>query len=108
VKGHKAPVISLSPAFIYDVKIPQGQSVELPIAGGDTYGIYLVDGELEIGEIKFLPGTMVKLDTENEIVSIKALNHSRLIVLGGTPLDESIVFNCNEYQRRNPASDTRL
>ncbi len=93
--GYKSPAKSLSPAFIYDIKIPQGQSVELPIAIGDTCGVYLVDGELEIGEVNLLPGTMAKLDTKNEILSIKALNHSRLIVLGGTPLEEPIVVNAS-------------
>ncbi len=93
--GYTSPAKSLSPAFIYDIKIPQGQSVELPIAIGDTCGAYLIDGELEIGEVNLLPGRMAKLDTENEILSIKALNHSRLIVLGGTPLEEPIVVNAS-------------
>lgn len=90
--GHTSPVKSLSPAFIYDIKIPQGQSVELPIAIGDTCGIYLIEGELEIGDAKLLPGSMAKLDTEQEMLSLKTLIDSRLIILGGTPLDEPIVM----------------
>lgn len=90
--GHTSPVNSLSPAFIYDIKIPQGQSIELPINIGDNCGIYLITGELEIGDTKLLPGTMAKLDTEQGILSIKTSENSRLVILGGTPLNEPIVM----------------
>ena len=51
----------------------------------------MITGELEIDDQIISPETMVKLDEDGSVLSIKATTDSRMIILGGKPLNEPIV-----------------
>jgi len=91
LNGHKAPTTSLSPAYLFDANIPLGVTLNLPITQEYTCGVYLITGEIEIDDQVLSPETMVKLDEEGSILSIKATAVSRVIILGGKPLNEPII-----------------
>lgn len=89
--GQTSPVISSSPAYIYEVKIPAGTELTLPIPNGNTCGIYLVEGEALSEENTLLPATMTRFTEEGDRISVKAVADSHLVILGGKPLNEPIV-----------------
>ncbi len=89
--NHHSPVKSLSPAFIYEVKILANQTVEIPFDSGDSVGLYLISGAVRSADTEILPTTMVRFDKEGDRLSITAKEDSHFILLGGTPLNEPIV-----------------
>ena len=89
--GHTSPVKSLSPAFIYEVKMPANTTLELPVEVGDTLGLYLVEGKLNVDEQTLTPASMTAFDNSGNQVQITAIETSHFVLLGGTPLNEPIV-----------------
>ena len=91
LKGEKSPVQSLSPAMIYDIIIPANAQFEVPIQAEYSSGIYVIEGEIEIGGQKLEITSMTKMSFEGENITIKTENSARIIVMGGLPLNEPIV-----------------
>ena len=89
--GHRSPIKSLSPAYIYEVKLPANESVVIPIHNGDTAGLYLISGSLRIDEKTLLPNYMTAFSLEGDQLAIRANEESHFILFGGTPLNEPIV-----------------
>ena len=89
--GHSSPVESLSPAYIYEVKMPAGANLQLPIARGYTCGVYVIEGAVISDDKTQTPAVITKFDETGETLHLKAESESHLIVLGGQPLNEPIV-----------------
>lgn len=91
LNGHHSPIKSLSPAFIFEVTIPARETAEIPLKIGDTLGMYMVKGAINVDETELLPVSMTSFDPEGDILQLTATNDSHLILFGGTPLNEPIV-----------------
>jgi redox-sensitive bicupin YhaK (pirin superfamily) len=89
--GQQSPVESLSPAYMFEVKIPAGQDLTIPIAKGDTCGLYMVQGNVQIEEKVLLLTAMTSFDTKGDHIIIQAQEDSHFMLFGGTPLNEPIV-----------------
>lgn len=89
--GKASPVKSLSPAFMYEVKMSKGETLEIPLNAGDTAGLYMVQGEVEVDETRLLPITMTSFETEGDSLSVTAIDDAHFMLFGGTPLNEPIV-----------------
>lgn len=90
--GHTSPVKSLSPAYIFEVKMPANKTLEIPITEGDTCGVYVISGEIYSEEKNLQPIMMSKFDTLGDrlVLTTKEMA-AHIMVLGGTPLNEPIV-----------------
>jgi redox-sensitive bicupin YhaK (pirin superfamily) len=89
--GHQSPVKSLSPAYIFEVKIPKNQSIEIPVKEGDTAGLYVVNGHLTIENENLLPTSMTSFTVDGNAIQIHAVEETHFMLFGGTPLHEPIV-----------------
>lgn len=88
---HQSPVKSLSPATIFEVKMPAGTRLELPIRKDDTCGVYGIGGKILIDGHEITEQVIAKLDDEQEQLELVSETGGHCIVLGGTPLNEPIV-----------------
>ncbi|OYU94078.1 MAG: hypothetical protein CFE21_17925 [Bacteroidetes bacterium B1(2017)] len=104
--GYQSPVKSLSPAYIYEFKIPKNQSIEIPIKEGDTAGLYVVNGHLNIENQSLLPTTITSFSVEGDSIQVDSIEETHFMLFGGTPLNEPIVgyasyvMNSEEQIRR--------
>ena len=89
--GHTSPVKSLSPAYIFEIKIPKNQSIKIPLKKNDTAGLYLVTGHLTIDNESLLPTTMTSFTVDGNTIEIYAVEETHAMLFGGTPLNEPIV-----------------
>jgi redox-sensitive bicupin YhaK (pirin superfamily) len=89
--GHRSPINSLSPAFIFEVKVPAKQQIEIPIKLGDKVGLYMVNGSITTDGKILQPNSMTAFDTEGEKLMLQANENSHFMLFGGTPLNEPIV-----------------
>ena len=91
LEGHRSPVESLSPAYMFEINMSAGQELKLPIAKGDTCGLYMVQGSIELEGKTLLPTSMTAFDLEGDHLLIRAESESHFMVFGGKPLNEPIV-----------------
>jgi redox-sensitive bicupin YhaK (pirin superfamily) len=89
--GQKSPVKSLSPAYIYEVKMQANSEIILPFLKGDTCGVYCISGSFLIDNQTIFPQMIAEMEKENTSLSLQTQVESHCIILGGTPLNEPIV-----------------
>lgn len=87
--GTRSPVRVLSPLFYVDAELERGAELRLPDEHEER-AIYLVEGALESDGRAQQPGTMRVF--ERGIETVKALEPSRIMILGGAPLGERHIW----------------
>lgn len=81
--GVKSPVPTYSPTLYLEIFMREGQQLSLPRT--EELGVYVVSGELQVGETLVPAHTMAILN-EPAQVTITVTQATRLAVIGGTPL----------------------
>ncbi len=88
--GKTSPVRVLSSIFYLEVEVPQGGRFELPVYGAES-AVYVVDGEVEAFGTQIQSGSMAVVKTGFD-PSVLALQKSKVMVLGGKPLGQRLIF----------------
>jgi redox-sensitive bicupin YhaK (pirin superfamily) len=83
--GKASPVKTLSALFYADARLRLGASLALDNEH-DERAIYLLEGTVEIAGQAFEPGRLLVFSSGDSI-TIKATSATRLLLLGGEPLD---------------------
>jgi redox-sensitive bicupin YhaK (pirin superfamily) len=83
--GQRAPASVFSTMFYVDASLEPGATVELPVEHVER-GVYVAEGEVEAGGARFTVGQMA-LFAAGQSVEIGAVAASRVMLLGGAPLD---------------------
>ena len=74
--------------MLFDLELEAGSSLDIP-TGGER-GVFVLDGELQIDQIR-LPMNRLALLHETSAVPITALAKTRALVLGGPPLGQRFI-----------------
>lgn len=82
--GQRSPVHTLAPTLYLDIQLPAGGRFELPPLAPEM-ALYVVQGELLLDEHAVPTQQMVVLGSES--VSLSASAVTRVVVIGGAPLD---------------------
>lgn len=91
--GHEAPVKIFSPLFYVEARMPAGTTLKLP-DGYRERSLYLVDGDLRIGNTSVVQRSMCVFGNNKNIV-VEALAPSHLVLLGGDPFPEQRYIDWN-------------
>lgn len=83
--GLKAPVAFPHPVFYADAKMDQGATLPLD-PDYDERAIYIASGEIEIAGERFGDGRLLTFRPGDRI-SLRAMQPSRIVLLGGEPMD---------------------
>ncbi len=83
--GTRAPVATLSALFFADAALMAGARLTLS-AEHEQRALYLVDGELDIGGVRYAPGRLLVL-RPGRVIDMTAPAGARVLLLGGAPLD---------------------
>ncbi len=81
----RTPVRTFSPMFYADAKLEAAAKLSLS-ADYEERAIYVVDGVVELARCRFGAGRMLVLRS-GESISLTAISASRLMLLGGEPLE---------------------
>ncbi len=85
--GVTSPVRVTSPTLLVDVRLGAGRQVELPPADAhDEMAAYVVDGAVTCDGVSWRGGTMLGF-RKGERPSLSADGESRVVLIGGAPLD---------------------
>ena len=83
--GATSPVKTFSDLFYAEVMLDAGAAIPFP-AGHEERGIYVASGEIAIGDQRFEAGRLLVL-RPGDALAIRARSASRLMLLGGEPMD---------------------
>jgi redox-sensitive bicupin YhaK (pirin superfamily) len=79
--GLRSPVVTLWPTLYVHVRIAHGATLEVPADHGER-AVYVVQGELAVGEIPVTAGQLVLLEA-GATPTLRALGDTRAMLLGG-------------------------
>jgi hypothetical protein len=89
-RGTRGPVSDLAtPVSYFDISLPAGGRFAEPLPEAYNAFVYLVEGEVRMGEETIPPFTLAQLD-RGAGVEMEALMASRLLLVAGEPLNEPI------------------
>lgn len=88
--GRQSPVPVHSNLFYAEVRLEAGDRLDLPVEGREA-AVYVVDGHIHItGED--VNSTEMAIGKDGEDLPIEALSSTRLMVIGGEPVGERIIY----------------
>lgn len=90
--SHVAPTRAHSPLVGLDLCSPQSAAIGLPLDPGFEYGILPLTGELHLGGQRFAADELAYLGRGRNAVGVDLAPGTRLLLIGGEPLDEEIVI----------------
>jgi len=88
--GFESPVQVLVPMIYAEYRMPMGSTVSLPDAY-DERAVYVVTGEVKVGEVTLDSGLMAVLDT-GEPARVEALDDSHVLLIGGATMSDRTVW----------------
>jgi hypothetical protein len=83
--GLTSPVVALSDLFYVDAVLDAGVRLTVP-EGYPERALYVVQGDIELGGERFIEGMLPIFDAHAR-VEVQARSRSRVMLLGGAPLD---------------------
>jgi redox-sensitive bicupin YhaK (pirin superfamily) len=90
--GKRGPARTFSPMNVWDLRVKAGGVVEFDVADGHTAAIFVLKGAFELSEgSRVSEAELAVLERAGTRVSLRALEDSKLLFLGGEPLNEPIV-----------------
>lgn len=87
--GHRSPVPTFSETLYVALKTAGEADLSIPYA--PERGLYVIDGEVQIGEQWYAPGTMVVLRPSSE-TRMKTRGPTRCALIGGAPLGPRYMY----------------
>lgn len=116
--GHKAPTLAFSPLVGVDLLSPGSGRLTLPLRADFEYGVLVLEGRLTLGEQRFESNELGYLGSGRQQVELALEPGTRMLLLGGEPLSDSILLWWNfvghskaeiiEAQRQWEAGDERF
>jgi len=90
--GHQGPAKTFTPVNLWNVELLANKTAELRMPKGHTCLVFVLAGELRLnsGEIVH-EAELAVLDTEDELFSLSAARDTKMLIMGGEPLNEPIV-----------------
>ncbi|MDF3918842.1 pirin family protein [Salinicola salarius] len=85
------PIESQTGVFMSTLALPAGASEQLPAAAGRQVFLYVVDGEVTVGDEPVEPRNLVELDREGDGVEIDASSDARLLFGHADVIGEPVV-----------------
>jgi quercetin 2,3-dioxygenase len=90
--GAHGPALTFTPVSLFDLWLRAGQSVELPLAAGHSAALLVRKGVASVDDsARVKPAEIAIFDPAGENLVVRAEEELRALVLGGEPIDESVV-----------------
>lgn len=91
-EGTAAAAKTFSPVILWDVQLRAGRKADLPVPVAYNIGVFVRSGPVRIGGSDEVHARQLAiLENAGEGIAITADRDSRLLILGGQPIDEPVV-----------------
>ncbi|MCO5113787.1 MAG: pirin family protein [Bdellovibrionaceae bacterium] len=90
-REQQGPAQTFSPINLWDIKVSEGSKNTFTVPQGHTASIFVLSGKIRIGDKEVEDATLALLETEGDRFSFEALQDSKILFLGGEPLNEPVI-----------------
>lgn len=91
-ENHKGPANTFSPINLWDIKLNKDQQLKLKVPEGHTATIFVLSGEVtNFDGSKITEAELGIFDREGTELSVTANEQTRILFMGGEPINEPIV-----------------
>lgn len=91
VDGVKGPATTFTPVHLYNLKMKQGETVELSYPDGWTTALLAVEGSALLnGETKLPVNSLALFERDGETLRVAALEDGIFLLMSGEPINEPI------------------
>jgi len=85
------PARTFSPMQVWDVRLNNGVSVELPVTEGWNSAVVVLHGEIRVSDKKIRENQMALLDGKSGSIKLSAEANAVILLLSGKPINEPVV-----------------
>ncbi len=91
-QDHVGPARTFTPIDLWDIRLVAGSRAEFRVPRAHTTALLVVEGRVRLDKGAILDAAdLVALERDGEDLTVEALADSKLLLLGGAPIDEPIV-----------------
>ncbi|WP_347253978.1 pirin family protein [Leminorella grimontii] len=90
--GRRAPTLGFSELVGVDVANRQKATLTLPLRRDFEYGLFILEGEAQIGKETFAQNELAYIDPDHTELPLTLAENSRVLLLGGEPLGEEVLM----------------
>ncbi|MBN8414089.1 MULTISPECIES: pirin family protein [Halomonas] len=90
--GHDAPTLSFSPLVGVDLQAERSAQLTLPLQAAFEYGVLVLEGDLTLDGESFKVDELAYLGRGRNAVDVTLSPGSRMLLIGGEPLEDEIVM----------------
>lgn len=89
--GANGPARTVTPLFLWDISLPAGSRIDLPAPSGASAIAFIRSGSVRLNDTEEAGALeLAVFAVDGEGVTVEAREDSKLIVLGGEPIDEPV------------------
>lgn len=90
-EGTQGPAKTFTPLNLWDLRVKGNSRVKLTLPAGHTTSLFLLSGEIIIGDEKLHDAEMAIFEREGETLEFFVSKDSKILFMGGEPILEPIV-----------------
>lgn len=91
-EGNKGPAHTFTPINLWDIRLNAGHKVNFKVPEGHNTAVFVLDGEIELNDGEIIAsGDLAVLDRTGDLFSLKANQNTKILFLGGEPINEPVV-----------------
>jgi redox-sensitive bicupin YhaK (pirin superfamily) len=91
LNGVRGPAKTFTPVSLWDIRLQEGSGTELAIPDGHTALLFVLSGAVQANGGESVDGTqLAAFSREGESVALRATQSSKILVMSGQPIAESI------------------
>lgn len=87
----KGPAKTFSPMNLWDIRVDEGSQNTFAVPSGHTAALFVLSGGIKMDGKEVTDATLALLDSQGSSFSFEATKDSKVLFLGGEPLNEPIV-----------------
>jgi redox-sensitive bicupin YhaK (pirin superfamily) len=89
--GKRGPAQTVTPVMLFDVRAPAGAVISIPVTDGHNAGMFVLDGHVRFPDgAEARDAQLAVFAPRGDSIEASVLGDTRLLVLGGAPIDEPI------------------
>lgn len=91
-QGHQGPATTFTPMNLWDISLNAHHKVEFKVPAGHTSAVFVLSGSVTLNDGEVLGNAELGLlEREGEFFTLEATQNSKILFLGGEPINEPIV-----------------
>ncbi len=92
VEGHSGAANTFTQVNLWDIRLNADRRSGLPVPEGHTLGLVVLEGRIRVNDEEWVNASELVIHTrEGQSISLEADRDSRVLLLGGEPIDEPVV-----------------